>query len=177
MESPKTSLFLIGVVLCLALLFDQCSRRNGTTAEIPFNADSASVHVISIRKAAELATNFSRGKAELSRALKDTSYLSKSFSMPLAEKFNRDAIIQLLDEKGAKGIRIYLGKDTAGVVKMVLVATDEKGDDITGDFGKIMKPAQNSTQPVAMEAGQRCPTLCSGPGGGSSSGSSSSKIQ
>ena len=68
--------------------------------------------------------------------------------MPLAEKFNRDAIIQLLNEKGAKGVRIYLGKDTAGMVKMVLVATDEKGDDITGDFGKIMKPAQSSTQPV-----------------------------
>src|SRR6185437_3143936 len=126
MESPKTSLFLIGIVLCLALLFDQCSHGKGSTSEIPYNPDSASVHVISIRKAAELARNFSSGKAELGRALKDTSYLSKSFNMPLAEKFNRDAIIQLLNEKGAKGVRIYLGKDADGLVKMVLVATDEK---------------------------------------------------
>ncbi len=164
MESPKTSLFLMGIVLCIALLFDQCRSGNGSDHQIPYNADSAKVHVISFRKAAELATNFSRGKIELGRALKDSSYLNKSFSLPLAEKFNRDAIIQLLNEKGAEGLRIYLGKDSVGLVRMVLVAVDKNNNDITGDFGKIMKFSSNpSDQPVAMEAGQRCPTLCSGP--------------
>jgi hypothetical protein len=163
MKSPTTSLFLIGVVLCIALLFDQCGLGNGS-AEIPFNPDSAKVHVISFPKAAELITGFNSGKIELGRQLKDTSYLNKSFNMPIAEKFNRDAIAQLLNEKGAKGLRIYLGKDSVGQVRMVLVAVNEKGNDITGDFGKIMKYTGNSSdQPVAMEAGQRCPTLCSVP--------------
>jgi hypothetical protein len=173
MESPKTSLFLMVIVLCVALLFDQCGRGNGSQQEIPYNPDSASVHVISFPQAAKLITNFNLGKVELSRQLKDTAFLNKNFSMPIAEKFNRDAIAQLLNEKGAKGLRIYLGRDSVGLVKLVLVAVDEKGDDITGNFGKIIKPAQNSQQPVAMEAGQRCPTLCSGPGGGTGSSSSS----
>jgi len=164
MESPKTSLFLMAVVLCVALLFDQCGRGKGTDQEIPYNPDSAAVHVISFPQATKLITNFYRGKLEIGRQLKDTSYLGKNFNMPVAEKFNRDAIAQLLNEKGAKGLRIYLGRDSAGLVKLVLVAVNDKGDDITGNFGKIMKFTTNSNDPVAMEAGQRCPTLCSGSG-------------
>ncbi len=163
MESPKTSLFLMGAVLCIALLFDQCGLGNKSDQEISYNPDSAKVHVISFQKASKLVTNFKLGQLELSRQIKDTAYLNKSFSLPLAEKFNRDAIVQLLNEQGAKGVRIYLGKDSVGMVRMVLVAVDEKGNDITGDYGKVMRPAGNSAQPVAMEAGQRCPTLCSGP--------------
>jgi len=163
MESPKTSLFLMGVVLCAALLFDQCGRSKGTHQEIEYNPDSAKVHIIPFTEAAKLITDFNRGKIELGRQLKDTAYLSKSFNMPVAEKFNRDAIAQLLNEKGATGLRIYLGRDS-GLVKLVLVAVDDKGNDITGNFGKIMKFTTAATDPVAMEAGQRCPTLCSGSG-------------
>jgi hypothetical protein len=106
------------------------------------------------------SSTFRRNQMAMARKLRDTSYI---LDFPLAEEFNRDAIVELLDQKGARGVRIYLGQDKDGQVKMVLVAVDSVNNDITGRSGKVMKFTSNTDGDggVALEAGQRCPTLCS----------------
>jgi hypothetical protein len=159
MKSLKI-LLLPGIMLGIALLFSQC-RHADEDPQIPYNEENAKVHIISINAASQFVENFTRGKIALDRQLKDTTYLDKNFNMPVAEAFNRDAIAALLNQKGAKGVRIYLGQDQKGLVRLVLVAVDDRGSDIVGSNGRIMKFAGNSQGAIALESGQRCPTLCS----------------
>ena len=167
MKSTPTSI-LTGLLFGTMFLFSQC--KSGSQEEydpiIPFDEARAQEHFISVDTAAKYTWLFRKGKSALSRVTKDSSYLNKKFNMPLAEEFNRDAIAALLNQRGAKGVRIYLGQDEAGLVRLVLVAVDAKGNDITGHDGKIMKYTSNagSEEAVILEAGQRCPTLCSGSG-------------
>lgn len=51
---------------------------------------------------------------------------------PTAEKFNKALIYKLLQKNGATDLRIYLGRDNQGLVRLVLVAVDQNGHDITG---------------------------------------------
>ena len=151
------------MVACI-LLFSQCRQEVKISDQIPYNPELAKEHIISIKTASNLTANYAKGKMALSRQLKDAGYLDKHFNIAAGESFNRDAIAALLNQKGAKGIRIYMGQDTAGLVKLVLVAVDNRNNDITGADGKIMKFSSNTegaAEPFALEAGQRCPTLCS----------------
>jgi hypothetical protein len=166
MKPTKISL-LPGIMLGVALLFTQCRQEVGSDQQIPYDKEKAQVHIISIKDAAQLAANFRKGRVALNRQLKDTAFLNTSFNMPLAEAFNRDAVVALLDQKGAKGVRIYLGQDAKGLVRLVLVAVNDKGNDIIGKNGRIMKLTQNDGDAFALESGQRCPTLCSVFGGDS----------
>lgn len=156
MKSLKTTLVLFLTLLVIFLFI----RKSGTSqvkpiTEIPYNRDSALVHYISLKDAAELTANFRSGKTELARQLKEPGYLDRNFNLPLAGKFNRDAIAVLLNRKGAVGIRIYLGKDKDGFIKFVLVGVDSKGNDITGNGA----PGE-----YVLDASLRCPPMCS-PGG------------
>jgi len=164
MKTLKT-LILTGTMLGITLMFSQCRQQppvdDGSQPQIPYNKEKAQVHIISIKTAAQYVSTYKVGRLDLDRQVRDTSYLNKSFNLPIAEQFNRDAIAALLNQNGAEGVRIYLGQDKNGLVNLVLVATDEKGKDITGDDGRIMKFTTNSTPAIALEAGQRCPTLCS----------------
>jgi len=166
MKSPKI-LFLPGVMLGIALLFAQCKQVvNDADQQIPYDKEKAKIHIISIKDASELASTFREGRLQLNRQLKDTAFLNKSFNLPIAEAFNRDAIAALLNQKGARGIRIYLGEDKKGLIRLVLIAVDEKGNDIIGKNGRVMKYAQDDGgDPFGLESGQRCPTLCSVFGG------------
>ena len=166
MKSLRT-LTLMSIMLGVTTLLSQCRNEIATDQQIPYNKEKAQVHVIPANVAAALTAGFRKGQVELGRQLKDTAYLSKSFSMPLAESFNRDAIALLLNQKGAKGVRIYLGQDGKGLIRMVLVAVDERNNDIVGKNGKVMKftsqddSGTDDGSGVILEAGQRCPTLCS----------------
>ncbi|MBB6500623.1 hypothetical protein [Pedobacter cryoconitis] len=161
MKSPKT-LFSMGMMLGIAFLFSQCRRGNESDPQIPYNPTNAKLHIISIRDAARLTANFRQEKTVLSRQLRDSTFLDKNFNLPLAEKFNRDALAALLDQKGAKGMRIYLGEDKKGQIRLVLVAVNDKGNDITGSDGKLVRLTSNeANDAIALESGQRCPTLCS----------------
>jgi hypothetical protein len=142
---------------CVVMLFYKCHPKSASD-HIPYNRDSAQVHIIPVDTAIKLTSTFRLIQMQMARKLHDTAYI---LNFPLAEKFNRDAIVALLDQKGARGIRIYLGEDKSGPVKMVLVAVDSLNNDITGRSGKIMKFTTNTQDGVTLEAGQRCPTLCS----------------
>lgn len=149
------------LIIFIILLLCRCHTGNKGNGHLPYNKDSARVHIIPVDTAIKLTTTFRLIQKETARKLRDSTYI---VNFPLAEKFNRDAILALLDQKGARGVRIYLGEDKSGPVKMVLVAVDSLGNDITGRSKKIMRNSSYSTtqdSAVLLEAGQRCPTLCS----------------
>ena len=147
------------LAVCIVMFLSKCHPKSASD-HIPYNKDSARVHIIPVDTAIKLTSTFRLIQMQMARKLHDTAYV---VNFPLAEKFNRDAIIALLDQKGARGVRIYLGEDKSGPVKMVLVAVDSLNNDITGRNNRIMKATSNTgTQDaVVLEAGQRCPTLCS----------------
>lgn len=151
------------LLLGTALLFSRCNREaEQYDPLIPYDEAKAREHFIPVDTAAKFTSLFRKGKVALGRQLRDSTYLNKKFNMPRAELFNRDAIAALLNQAGAKGVRIYLGEDDAGLVRLILVAVDAKGNDITGHNGKIMKYASNAEgdATVILESGQRCPTAC-----------------
>jgi len=146
-----------------ALLLTSCQERRTDNGEIPYDRRNAQKHVISISTAARLTAQYRNGKNELLKQLRSPDFLEKSFSIPDAELFNRDAIAMLLNQKGAKGMRIYVGQDDKGLIRLVLAAVDANGDDITGkrDTSSATTYSAAGFTAFALEAGQRCPTLCS----------------
>lgn len=157
---------LIGLLVSSMLLLSvsACKQKNDGDDLIPYNREMAKKHIRPLAYAASLTSQFKKGKIELARQLKDSGYLDKRFNLPTAEYFNRDAIAALLNQKEAKGIRIYMGKDR-DTIKLVLVGVDEAGNDITGELQaknpdmKLMS-SRSSSSAVIVEAGQRCPTMC-----------------
>jgi hypothetical protein len=148
----------------LMLMLTGCDRHRDDNYQIPYDKEKAEAHIRPLSYAARLTADYRRGKIELSRQLKDPAYLDQRFNLPDAEMFNRDAIAALLNQKGVKGMRIYLGKD-GDSIKMVLVGVDAKGNDIAGKLTntriKTLSKSSENSSAVLLEAGQRCPTMCS----------------
>lgn len=157
----------IFVPVLLLLCFSRCTPRNPDNYKIPLNKARASRHVISQEEAEKLTIGFQRAKKELRARLQD-NYLDSAFNLPDAEMFNRDAIAALLNAKGADGIRIYMGRDEKGQVRLVLLPVDKRGNDIhttlvsreTALSVPGIQSAKAQTGAQAMESGQRCPPLC-----------------
>lgn len=160
----------IFVPVLLLLCFSQCiPGKDPNNFQIPLDKVKASRHVISQEEADQLLKGFQVGKRELQARLQG-NYLDSAFNLPDAEMFNRDATAALLNAKGASGIRIYLGKDEKGQVRLVLLPVDSTGTDIHTTLvsretainvpGIQSANARSGTQ--AMESGQRCPPLCKG---------------
>lgn len=165
MTTFKNTLRVIAPAVLSLTLLQGCVQKS---TQIPYNADKAKKHFISLAAAKELTADYRKERTTLTREIADTNYLATSFNLPNAESFNRDAIVALLNQKGAEGVRIYLGKDKQGLIRMVLAAVDSTGNDITtasepvsGTTGFIETAKAGSTAPaVLLESGQRCPTLC-----------------
>lgn len=157
---------LTSLLLASVMLFSKCKNDvQPSDTQMPYDETKAKEHFISVDTAAKFTALFKQGLTALGRQLPDSSYLRKNFNIPRAELFNRDAMVALLNQQGAKGVRVYLGKDDAGFVRMILVAVDSVGNDITGSNGKVLKDtAGTSRGAVILEAGQRCPIIC--PDGG-----------
>lgn len=64
---------------------------------------------------------------------------------PKAHFFFRDAFDQLLAQPGVAGIRIYRGHDKGGTQRLVMVAVDQEGEDLTA---------------LTMEQCAPCPPFC-----------------
>jgi hypothetical protein len=70
-----------------------------------------------------------------------------------AEFFGFRKINQLFAQGNAMGIRIYLGKDDKGLVRMIVVGA--------GADGKNIAPLAGNTQDgLVLEWGDRCPPYC-----------------
>ena len=149
-----------------------CNNGGGgvTAGQIPFDQKRAEQSVISIDTAKQYQANFISTREALGRLVGDTGFLAKNFNLPNAESFTRDAIILLLNQQGADGIRVYYGKDNAGVVRLVLLPVDKNGRDIQnvlierGQTQAISIPGIQSAQAAppseaqAVENGQTCPS-------------------
>jgi hypothetical protein len=179
----KHSRILIAVALpVLAIVMLALASCNDNQNKIPFNRDKAKMHIISWNTADSMRSSFQSGTDALNALLAgDTTQFLQGFQLPIAEAFNRDAIIALLNAEGAEGVRIYMGRDS-GLVKVVLVPVDKQGKDIKTNLLYGKKPATQRAAGQAdgddpdgdlggdldggfqaVEVGQRCPTFCDHP--------------
>lgn len=166
MKSTRTLIAIAGSLLILSTILS-CKGNGGG---IPVDRERAKVHIIPLQQADTYKADFAKTKEVLRSRISDSSFLDKEFDMPVAEMFNRDAIALLLNQEGADGIRIYLGRDEGGKIRLVLLPVDKNGKDIR----KMLLDDQGLTQKAgaqppsgtssgfgqAVEVGQRCPDLC-----------------
>ena len=166
---------LIVAVVCLFLSgIHGCKppQQNGNPPGASINEDSVRNHIIPISEAIAYTRAFRALITESGRIRPDLK-IPPTFAH--AEEFPSDLFYALLEENNskqgkAKGIRIYLGSDSSGNVKMVLVPVDSLGNDMIGKIidlkGKPMPKARalslQADDGQAGEAGQYCPTLCDG---------------
>lgn len=166
---PFFSLPLLSLSIMITLM--SCKQPAGFSGTIPVNEDSVKKHILPIADAIEYTTHF--------RSVRDSFYhqlpaLGNILNLGQAEAFNRDAIAILLNQKDAAGtdaagVRIYYGLDKQGQAKMVLVPYDKNGNDIVNKMigeKAVSVPGISSanaygTDGQTIEAGQRCPTICS----------------
>ncbi|HEY0677722.1 MAG TPA: hypothetical protein VGD17_05520 [Chitinophagaceae bacterium] len=136
--------------------------------KIPVDQEQARPFVISVKQAKEYTNSFEQGRADLAVRLRDSSFLRDSFNLPNAEMFSRHAIALLLNAEGAEGVRVYLGRDAKGQVRLVLLPVDKNGKNIIGRLisnSTVFIPGVSSAyaqgnEGEAIENGQRCPTMC-----------------
>ncbi|HYF31468.1 MAG TPA: hypothetical protein VD993_10150 [Chitinophagaceae bacterium] len=158
----KTSPLLFIAILVTIVLFAGCSGGG-----IPIDEERARQHIIKVREAKTFTASLREGIAMLNRRMGDTTTLRDSFSIPFAETFNRDAIALLLNQEGADGVRIYLGRNAKRELCMILVPVDKNGRNIIKNligtrtaFIPGVSSAYAQDDGEAIETGQRCPHLC-----------------
>ncbi|MEO5995246.1 MAG: hypothetical protein ABIN89_01035 [Chitinophagaceae bacterium] len=160
--SPAAAIILF---LSLMALFSCKQNQNGGNVNDTFKFDSATAakSVIPIAEAVTLQQSFISTYGEVKKLIRDTSYLAKNFNIPNGEAFSKDAILLLLSQKEAVGIRVYYGKDSKGVVRLVLLPVRKDGSVIYNKLITGGKPAPDSASRAlssafeAVETGQTCP--------------------
>ncbi|HXB09596.1 MAG TPA: hypothetical protein VNW04_20860, partial [Puia sp.] len=149
----------------------------GDKGKPSINEDTLRNHVIPISLAIQYTKAF-RGVLDSNYHLNPKALDSLRFDR--AEEFPADIFYDLLAQTNpkqgqAKGIRIYLGRDPNGQLRMVLVPVDSLGNDIINHLVDLKgKPVPGTAHVEALqvndgqgfEAGQQCPTVCDGGGSG-----------
>lgn len=79
-------------------------------------------------------------------------------NFPISETFNIEAIHKLISTDGCHGIRIYYGMKENMEADAILVAVNAEGEDILPLTGN--ESVLDSSNPVILEDGIRCPPLC-----------------
>ena len=163
---------LIIAVVCLFLSgVSGCGPQHeeGGGGKPSINEDTLRNHVIPISLAIQYTKSF--------RGLLDSNYhlnpkAIDSLKLIRAEEFPADVFYDLLAQTNpkqgqAKGIRIYLGRDPNGQLRMVLVPVDSLGNDIInhlvdqkGKPGAAHAEALTVNDGQGFEEGQQCPTAC-----------------
>ena len=142
-------------------------RPAATRPALPFDATAARQHVIPVHDAAAYARNFTRARDTVYRG---NPGLKAQLDLPNSESFNRDAIAALLEARDssgnpAAGVRVYLGLDSAGHARLVLVPYDSRRNDILTRLSTHISVAPDGvtaevTGADAVENGARCPDVC-----------------
>jgi len=122
--------------LTVPLLFSQCDTHPDPKGEIRLQPDSARKHIIPIDTAISMNKSYLAARRRLAEAVrKGGDSLENIFDIPYDESFNRDIFALLLNQKGAAGIRIYLGKEEGtNKGKLIMVPIDKNGRNIIGKF-------------------------------------------
>lgn len=165
----------IGMILLVSVLLYSCNDHNfnqpGNTGEIKFDTAVAARSVIPISQAIAFQQSFINTRTELSKLTRDTTFLTKNFNLPNGEAFSKDALLLLLSQKDADAVRVYYGKDSKGVVRLVLLPITKDGKVIYNklitssstnpprDTTKtaLKSNAVNDSDAEAVETGQTCP--------------------
>ena len=163
--SPLRYVFLLAL---LTVLYSSCRNKGG--GKIPFDEERARQQIIPLKQGSQYSLNFVNLRdSVLPKLIRDSSFLEQRFNLPIAETFNRDAIIALLNADGADGVRIYFGNDDKGLVRLVLMPVDKEGNDIVTKLtGTVGDKAASQVSKVAgkdgesVENGQRPPPPSSG---------------
>lgn len=80
--------------------------------------------------------------------------------MPYSETFSAASVKALLEQNECKSFRIYLGRKTDNRICCVLVAADEKGQDILPPLNPV---SSQEDQGIILEDALQCPPLCPPP--------------
>jgi hypothetical protein len=171
---------IIAVVCSFLSVVSGCGPHHGDGGEgdnQKINQDTLRNHVIPISLAIQYTKAF--------QAVLDSNYrlhpkAIDSLRFDRAEEFPADVFFDLLSQTNpkqgqAKGIRIYLGRDPNGQLKMVLVPVDSLGNDIINHLVDLKgKPVPGGAHVESLqvndgqgfEIGQQCPTACDNGGSG-----------
>ena len=176
---PAPAALLLAVVCLLLAGISGCGPNHGEAGggKPAINEDTLRNHVIPIELAIQYTKAF-RGVLDERNHFNPKAIDSLTFNH--AEEFPSDVFLSLLDQSNAKqgrakGIRIYLGRDEKGVLKLVLVPVDSLGNDIINHLVDVNgKPVPGSPRVEALQAsggqtievGQLCPTICDNGGSG-----------
>ena len=121
-------------------------------------------HIIPLSLAKEYSQRFLRIRdTVLPSLMTNAGALSEQFNMPLCETFNREAIDALMAVNGTQALRIYLGVDAQGQVRLVLLPVDDEGNNIittlSGEGARAGKArgADEEDDGDAVENGHRPP--------------------
>lgn len=128
--------------LTVPLLFSQCETHPDPKGEIRLEPDSARRHILPIDSAIQMNKSYLAARARLAEAVrKGGDSLENILDIPYDESFNRDIFALLLNQKGAAGIRIYLGKEEGtNKGKLIMIPIDKNGRNLIGKFLYKGKP-------------------------------------
>lgn len=170
--SPAGAIIILFLLTVLISCKDNIRNGgSGNNGGITFDTARASKYIIPITEAITLQKNFITTRIEVSRKVTDT-FLTGNFNLPNSESFTKDALLLLLNQKGADGIRFYYGKDKKGVVRLVMLPVTKEGKDIYTKLiaSSTTKLNTDSSAPrvntrdataennaEAVETGQTCP--------------------
>jgi len=130
-STHKPAPFQLIVFACFLLsitFFVACSGNK--SGKVLVDETRAREQVIPVKQGQMYQDSFISARNQLARLVTDSSFLLRKFNLPNAETFNRDAIGLLLNVDSCDGIRVYLGTDEKGLMRIVLVPVDKQGNDI-----------------------------------------------
>lgn len=169
--SPLGAVIILLLLVSLYSCNDHNRNEEGNKGGISFDTANAAKSVIPISQAIAFQQSFINTRGELGKLTKDTSFLAKNFNIPNGEAFTKDALLLLLSQKDADGVRFYYGKDSKGVVRLVLLPITKDGKviytklitsaatipprDTTGAALKARALSDETDE--AVETGQTCP--------------------
>jgi hypothetical protein len=110
-------------------------------------------HFIPVEKATQMTKRHRENKEKILHE----NFKSKDI-LPHCETFNKDLFVQIANQPGCAGIRIYYGMDADMKVHAIVVGVDDKGSDILPESKKVV--TKDSGGGGTGEEGQRCPPIC-----------------
>jgi hypothetical protein len=114
-------------------------------------------HMISLEKARKMIAHFHEKKEQLlHEKFKEVHVLNH------CETFDRAAFDRLLAVPGCVGVRIHYGLDEDHKMHAIIVAVDEKDNDMLPNLSEdgVMEAGTGNTGPVIVEDGKTCPPFC-----------------
>jgi hypothetical protein len=109
-------------------------------------------HLITTTAAAAMTSNFRSAKENML-----ATNMRNAGTLPICEKFAKNAFDIILGDTNCTAIRIYLGLDENSKVRMIVTGVNASDEDI---FIPSSHPANSFDADCVIENGIRCPNEC-----------------